>query len=76
VEVHLHSFKDFYDVLRNKHMSNNTGMFCDIRKELNIVACREPLLCNDRETGGYTRAVSRQRLGNHVPAKQRNNTRW
>jgi hypothetical protein len=26
-----------------------------------------PLLCNDREMGGYTRAVSRQRLGKHVP---------
>jgi hypothetical protein len=28
----------------------------------------EPLLCNDREMGGYTRAVSGQRLGNHVTA--------
>jgi hypothetical protein len=27
----------------------------------------EPLLCNDREIGGYTRAVSGQRLGKHVP---------
>jgi hypothetical protein len=26
----------------------------------------EPLLCNDREMGGYTRAVSGQRLGKHV----------
>jgi hypothetical protein len=31
----------------------------------------EPLLCNDREMGGYTRAVSGHRLGKHVPvAKQ------
>jgi hypothetical protein len=28
----------------------------------------EPLLCNDREMGGCTRAVSEQRLGKHVPA--------
>jgi hypothetical protein len=28
----------------------------------------EPLLCNDREMDGYTRAVSGQRLGKHVPA--------
>jgi hypothetical protein len=28
------------------------------------------LLCNDSEMGGYTRAVSGQRLGKHVPAKQ------
>jgi hypothetical protein len=28
------------------------------------------ILCNDREIGGYTRAVSRQRLGKHVPAKE------
>jgi hypothetical protein len=27
----------------------------------------EPFLCNDREIGGYTRAVSRQRLGKYVP---------
>jgi hypothetical protein len=27
----------------------------------------EPLLCNDREMGGYTRALSGQRLGKHVP---------
>jgi hypothetical protein len=25
------------------------------------------LLCNDREMSGYTRAVSRQRLGKHIP---------
>jgi hypothetical protein len=28
----------------------------------------EPLLCDDREVGEYTRAVSGQRLGKHVPA--------
>jgi hypothetical protein len=28
----------------------------------------EPLLCNDRETGGYISAVSGQRLSKHVPA--------
>jgi hypothetical protein len=36
----------------------------------------EPLLCHDREVGGYTRAVSGQRLGRHVPVarqKIRNN---
>jgi hypothetical protein len=27
----------------------------------------EPLLCNDREMGGYTRAVSGQQLDKHVP---------
>jgi hypothetical protein len=27
----------------------------------------EPLLCNDREMSGYTRAVSAQPLGKHVP---------
>jgi hypothetical protein len=27
----------------------------------------EQLLCNDREMGGYTRSVSGQRLGKHVP---------
>jgi hypothetical protein len=27
-----------------------------------------PLLCNDREIGKYTRAVSRQRLSKHVSA--------
>jgi hypothetical protein len=26
----------------------------------------DPLLCNDREMGGYTRAVSGQQLGKHV----------
>jgi hypothetical protein len=30
----------------------------------------EPLLCNDREMGGYIRAVSGPRLDKHVPAKQ------
>jgi hypothetical protein len=28
----------------------------------------EPLHCNDREIRKYTRSVSRQRLGKHVPA--------
>jgi hypothetical protein len=28
----------------------------------------EPLLCDDREMGGYIRAVLGQRLGKHVPA--------
>jgi hypothetical protein len=28
----------------------------------------EPLLCNKCEVGVYTRAVSGQRLGKHVPA--------
>jgi hypothetical protein len=28
----------------------------------------ELLLCNDREISKYTRAVSKQRLGKHVPA--------
>jgi hypothetical protein len=28
----------------------------------------QPLLCNEREMGGYTRAVSGQRLGKHVPS--------
>jgi hypothetical protein len=28
----------------------------------------EPLLCNDREVGGYIRVVSGQRLGKRVPA--------
>jgi hypothetical protein len=28
----------------------------------------ESLLCNDRKLGGYTRVVSGQRLGKHVPA--------
>jgi hypothetical protein len=28
----------------------------------------ESLLCNDREMGEYTRAVSGQRLGKHIPA--------
>jgi hypothetical protein len=28
----------------------------------------ELLLCNDPEMGGYTRVVSGQRLGKHVPA--------
>jgi hypothetical protein len=27
----------------------------------------EPLLCNDHEMDGYTKAVSGQRLGKHVP---------
>jgi hypothetical protein len=27
----------------------------------------KPLLCNDSEMGGYTRAVSGQRRGKHVP---------
>jgi hypothetical protein len=27
----------------------------------------ERLLCNDQEMGGFTRAVSGQRLGKHVP---------
>jgi hypothetical protein len=26
-----------------------------------------PLLCNDRVMGGYTRAISGQRFGKHVP---------
>jgi hypothetical protein len=36
--------------------------------DLSIAACREPLLCNDREVSKYTRAVSGQWLGKHVPA--------
>jgi hypothetical protein len=28
----------------------------------------EPLLCNNHDVGGYSRAVSWQRLGKHVPA--------
>jgi hypothetical protein len=32
-----------------------------------FVACRAVAM-NDREMGGYTRAVSGQRLGKHVPA--------
>jgi hypothetical protein len=28
----------------------------------------DPLLCNDREMGGYTRTVCGKRLGKHVPA--------
>jgi hypothetical protein len=28
----------------------------------------EPSLCNDHEISNYTRAVSRQRLGKHIPA--------
>jgi hypothetical protein len=28
----------------------------------------EPLLCNDRESSGYTRVVYEQRLGKQVPA--------
>jgi hypothetical protein len=32
-----------------------------------IVACRAPLLCDDRETGDI-RPVSKQRLGKHFPA--------
>jgi hypothetical protein len=45
----------------------------------------DPLLCNDREMDGYTRAVSGQRLGKHVavgrqqilnnPTVERNNRR-
>jgi hypothetical protein len=34
----------------------------------------EPLVCNDREIGGYTKAVSWQRLGKHVPAATDTNT--
>jgi hypothetical protein len=34
----------------------------------NILQHVEPLLCNDLEMGGYTRAVSGQRLRKHVPA--------
>jgi hypothetical protein len=33
-----------------------------------IFYCVKPLLCNDLEVGKYTRTVSRQRLGKHVPA--------
>jgi hypothetical protein len=34
------------------------GLYCGV----------EPLLCHDREMGGYTRDVSGQQLGKHVPA--------
>jgi hypothetical protein len=34
----------------------------------NILQRVELLLCDDREIGEYTRDVSRQRLGKHVPA--------
>jgi hypothetical protein len=33
-----------------------------------IYQTARPFLCNDREMGGYTRAVSGQRLGKYVPA--------
>jgi hypothetical protein len=33
----------------------------------------DPLLRNERETDGYTRAVSRQQLGKHVPAAKDTN---
>jgi hypothetical protein len=35
---------------------------------------QHPLLCNDREMGGYTRAVSEQRLGEHDLAATDTNT--
>jgi hypothetical protein len=35
---------------------------------VSIYQTARPLLCNDHEIGGHTRAVSGQRLGNYVPA--------
>jgi hypothetical protein len=42
---------------------------CDCIKDfiVNIMWRVEPLLCNVREMGGYTRPVSGQRLLKHVP---------
>jgi hypothetical protein len=38
---------------------------------MNILWLVDPLLCDDREIGKYTRSVSGQRLSKHVPvAKQ------
>jgi hypothetical protein len=38
------------------------------RRVLMVRSRVELFLCNDREMGGYTRAVSGQRLSKHVPA--------
>jgi hypothetical protein len=35
---------------------------------INLLQRVEPLLCNDLEIGGYTRAISGRRLGKYVPA--------
>jgi hypothetical protein len=40
----------------------------EFNHRLNVLKLVEPLLCNDREMGGYTRAVSGQRLNKQVPA--------
>jgi hypothetical protein len=39
-----------------------------IVKNANILQRVEPLLCNDSELGGNTKALSVYRLGKHVPA--------
>jgi hypothetical protein len=40
----------------------------EMREYIWIILLRVvPLLCNDRDIGGYTRTVSGQRLGKHVP---------
>jgi hypothetical protein len=36
-------------------------------KHYKVLLRLELLLCNEREMGGYTRAISRQQLGKHVP---------
>jgi hypothetical protein len=48
--------------VRNNHTRAEwkQSRFCVLKRA-------EPLLCNDREMGGYTRAVSEQRLCKHVP---------
>jgi hypothetical protein len=38
-------------------------------KAITVELEKQPLLSNDRENCGYTRDVSRQRLGIHVPAE-------
>jgi hypothetical protein len=39
----------------------------DLQRPIFVLYSVEPLLCNDREVGGYNRNVSGQRLGKHVP---------
>jgi hypothetical protein len=61
-------FNGFY--CHHYHYYNYQQQCCLSCVTAKILQRVEPLLCNDRQMGGYILAISEQRLGKHVPDKQ------
>jgi hypothetical protein len=63
-KVSYHRYKYFPSLAA---VSNNYTLL-HIKSRFHWISWRvEPLLCNDREMGGYMRPISGQRLGKHIP---------